>query len=421
MNKATALLLVLALLVTLFEAATLQVKAEPKTIVVVGDWMRIQGAISSAIAGDTVFVKKGTYAESTIVIDKAITLLGEDANTTVISNTDNPPWDGSFPPPPDTVAINITANNVRISGFTITGAIVSIAGGGDGTQIIGNIIENNVNLAGNNQTIADNKVTASFRITGSYNNISANINTGDHEGMQIRGSFNLVYGNVLTEGFAAGGIFVYGNKNIIAKNNITNCHVGISIENGSNNSVYSNRIVSIGGGLGVYGGFNNLFYSNLVSDKYVGVIIGAGRKDPATGQPLSGNSTVYHNNFVNNTYPVKTDYEIFSLDYWDNGSEGNYWSDYGGNDTNHDGIGDNPYIIDENRRDNFPLMLPFDIENNRVVIPPVEPANSGAGSGTNLIVASAAGALVIAVVAVVAGWVYLKKRKPPNAGVVKNP
>jgi hypothetical protein len=41
---------------------------------------------------------------------------------------------------------------------------------------------------------------------------------------------------------------------------------------------------------------------------------------------------------------------------WDSHLEGNYWSDYTGADSDGDGIGDIPYVIDENNRDHFPLM-----------------------------------------------------------------
>jgi len=59
-----------------------------------------------------------------------------------------------------------------------------------------------------------------------------------------------------------------------------------------------------------------------------------------------------------------------STNIWDDGypSGGNYWSDYNGTDlfsgpyqniTGSDGIGDTPYVIDENNRDRYPLMKPW--------------------------------------------------------------
>jgi hypothetical protein len=40
-------------------------------------------------------------------------------------------------------------------------------------------------------------------------------------------------------------------------------------------------------------------------------------------------------------------------------SGGNYWSDYNGTDSDGDGMGDTPYIIDENNQDSYPLMAPI--------------------------------------------------------------
>jgi hypothetical protein len=62
---------------------------------------------------------------------------------------------------------------------------------------------------------------------------------------------------------------------------------------------------------------------------------------------------IYHNNFFKNVNHVETD---DSIDVWDDGEEGNYWDNYTGLDSDEDGVGDTPYIIDENNLDNYPLV-----------------------------------------------------------------
>ena len=71
------------------------------------NYTSIQDAINDASDGDTIFVYNGTYREN-VVIDKSITLLGEDKNATIIDGgrKDN--------------VVNITAPSVIISNFTIT-------------------------------------------------------------------------------------------------------------------------------------------------------------------------------------------------------------------------------------------------------------------------------------------------------------
>jgi len=68
----------------------------------------------------------------------------------------------------------------------------------------------------------------------------------------------------------------------------------------------------------------------------------------------------YSNSFIDNDQNV----QITSTNYtevWDNGTVGNYWSNYNGTDSNGDGIGDTPYVIDENNQDIYPLMNPVDV------------------------------------------------------------
>jgi len=47
--------------------------------------------------------------------------------------------------------------------------------------------------------------------------------------------------------------------------------------------------------------------------------------------------------------------------FWDDGypSGGNYWSNYTGVDSDHDGIGDSSHILDADNQDNYPLMGMF--------------------------------------------------------------
>jgi parallel beta-helix repeat protein len=83
------------------------VKAEPRTIVVPTDYSTIQGAINASIDGDTVFVRKGLYNE-TLVIEKSISLIGEDRNYTIIDARKA-----------NTQVIAIRGNNITVANFTL--------------------------------------------------------------------------------------------------------------------------------------------------------------------------------------------------------------------------------------------------------------------------------------------------------------
>ena len=61
------------------------------------------------------------------------------------------------------------------------------------------------------------------------------------------------------------------------------------------------------------------------------------------------------------------DWIALSVNIWDNGFEGNYWDNYNGTDGDGNGIGDTPYIINENNQDNYPLVNVIP-ENNRITL-----------------------------------------------------
>jgi parallel beta-helix repeat protein len=119
-----------------------------------------------------------------------------------------------------------------------------------------------------------------------------------------------------------GILLVYTTDSLITQNNITENIHGIYLCDSSDNTA-SNNNISRNAANGIY-----LYYSE--------------------------NNSFFHNNFIDNTkhvYTVGT-----SSNNWDNGTEGNYWSNYNGTDGNGDGIGDTPHIIDENNQDNYPLV-----------------------------------------------------------------
>jgi nitrous oxidase accessory protein NosD len=363
-NKAEALLLVLVLTFSFCLLVPAHVKAAARTIVVPDDYPTIQAAINSANSEDTVFVKKGTYelAEGQLlVIDKSISLCGEDADdTTIIVHPSlvQQNLNDEFPEYGYENPIEVQASNVTISGFTITS---------DGGSIV---------TTTNMLQLINNKINAKVNVYGCYENI---VNNSVAEGVVCYGSFNNIEKNQIS-GY---GLFIgsSSSSNTIHKNIIVNC-LGISIIDYSASSVTGNRI-----------------FSNTVKNCTIGLEISL--------KGSSSNNTAYHNNFINAGAVIARAPWSF-----DNGKEGNFWSDYTGNDTNNDGIGDTPYSINQVQQDNYPLMFPFDVENDSVVVPTVEPANSDSACGTTFstLPIIAVSVVVVAVVAV-AAVIYLKKRK----------
>ena len=159
------------------------------------------------------------------------------------------------------------------------------------------------------------------------------------------------------------------SNNSIYHNDIAHTVEGIALLTSSNNSIFGNNISNLmEGGIGLWeDSSNNIICGNNLTNNRVGIAIGNSLNNVISGNNIINNSFgiellsslngfVYHNNFINNTQQV---YCLESTNAWDDGGEGNHWSDYEGVDYTGDGIGDSPYVIDENNQDNHPLMSPW--------------------------------------------------------------
>ena len=338
------------MLVALFLASLVivphtEVKAQTRTIIVPDDFPTIQAAVNNASARDTVLVKAGTYYE-TLIISKSISLIGAGQEATFINankTTNN--------------IIDINASAVTIQGFTIC------------------------NNNGYQQSVPQ------------PNGIRVEYRSND---------INIVNNTITAIQYGCGISFYYDSESNIIGNNIT-APGGIFIESGSDNNL-TNNIVTNGGCQLTTTSTNNIIIGNyfgndtynygleLNNDCSNNLVVGNTFAYNAYGlalEPPSSNR-FYHNNFIQNTFQAllfgrKADWAGL-INLWDNGTEGNYWSDYSGN-------GNQPYPIianwDQNvvYYDNYPLISPFNASSstsNTTPTPSPTPTPASPPSGTVL-------------------------------------
>ena len=157
---------------------------------------------------------------------------------------------------------------------------------------------------------------------------------------------------------------------IISGNTIKNNERGIQLRGKSKSfTISGNYITSNDYGIALAGTSDNIITGNTIKGNDIGIQIGT----PAYSY---GVNKIYNNILINNGKQIE-EYTGAPPDprfknVWDNGTIGNYWSDYNGTDNNGNGIGDTPYIIDEDNQDIYPLIEPAIIpEFPSWIIPPL--------------------------------------------------
>jgi len=257
----------------------------------------------------------------------------------------------------------------------------------DGISIVGNVIFNNdyaIFLQNSraaelsNNTLLNNnyslyvtgrslyeythEINASNTINGkpvlyvmSKDNIT--IDSANNSGfIGVINSNNITVRNLAISNSYQGILLAYTDYSNIENVTLTDNHHGVYLDNSDDNSINNNFIDNSTFGISLQESDGNHIFANEIrnsSSIYLTSIYNTSiRLDSSSG------NLVYHNNLINNSGP--TGYDNDGSNLWDNGSEGNYWSDYTGPDSNSDGIGDTPYgISGSSVSDRYPLMAPY--------------------------------------------------------------
>lgn len=206
---------------------------------------------------------------------------------------------------------------------------------------------------------------------------------------------------------------------------------GVAVTHTSNSKIINNTFTDLWEGIVIYECSDTTVSGNHIVNNEVGIAINPDGdscninitrnhfENNEMGISLSGlDIDIHHNNFVNNTQHV---YDLLwhplnfanAVTYvWDDGEQGNFWSDYNATDADGDGLGDTPYVINQrgNNIDRYPLMEPIARagEPESTLFPSSEPTPEAAPFPNTLV--AAASVAIVAIVGV-GLMVYFKKRK----------
>lgn len=324
----------------------------------------IKEAISKAKKHDTILIKKGTYKEYNIIIDKPLTLLGEDY----------PIIDGEN----KGEIISIHADSVTVDGLHIINVGTSYTSDYAAIRVVKrrDFVIQNLKLErlffGIYLEKAKHGKVLNNQILG---DAVEEYNSGN--GIQLWYCKNIeIDGNTVTN--VRDGIYLEFSDFCIVTNNVSKDNVRYGLHfMFSNDDLYkNNRFESNGAGVAVMFSKRIKMYGNIFKDNWgsasYGVLLKEINDSEIIGNTFEGNTIginiegsnrmIYKNNdFKGNGWAIKFRgacyansfshnnflYNSFDLAYNsklnDNKFDHNYWSSYAGYDLDKDGEGDVPY------------------------------------------------------------------------------
>jgi parallel beta-helix repeat protein len=240
-------------------------------------------------------------------------------------------------------------------------AAINNASSGDTIIVPSGTYRESLNINKSLSIFGENRTTTIIDGDGADYVISISSNNVTIEGLTITKSIL---------GVSGGGILVSRNTGVvISDTEITNTYTGLTLDLSSNCAFSDDVIANNTNAIMISGSSTNVFSNNAVSGNSLGVIFGGYLYDNLfSGNTFSGNvvdvflsaastrNFFYHNNFLD-VNPIQIN--GVSANIWSRDGEGNYWASYNFAGPSTSGIGDEPYYIDENNQDNYPLVGVF--------------------------------------------------------------
>lgn len=323
----------------------------------------LKKALELADNGDTIIVKKGYYLSLNTLVNKEVTILGENY----------PVLDAGL----QEEVITILASNVKFDGFVIsnskTGAMRDFAG--IRLHKVENVIISNNKLKNNFFGIY---LSDSKNIKVLHNNIEGNrsqLNSGN--GIHLWKSNNIVIKNNFITGHRDGIYFEFVKKSVIEQNySVENFRYGLHFMFSDDDLYHKNTFKNNGSGVSVMYSkrirmLNNLFIENWGSSIYGLLLKDISSSEIKNNRFIRNTTGIYMegcesinvigNSFINNGWAIRVlancvdgsftnnNFKANSFDVTTNGSlnlirfVNNYWDKYEGYDLNKDGAGDIPY------------------------------------------------------------------------------
>lgn len=324
----------------------------------------INEAIALAKDHDTILIKKGTYKEYDILIDKPLSILGEG----------HPVIDGNL----KGEIITIIADNVTLDGLSIINVGISY------TEDFAAVRVKKAKNFSIQNLVLENLFFGIYIEKSHYGKVIHNKIIGDAveehnsgNGIHLWYSSHIEIEHNYVQ-HVRDGIYLEFSDDSFIRNNVSsnNLRYGLHFMFSNNDEYQDNTFESNGAGVAVMFSKNIKMLSNTFKENWGSAsyglllkeindaeIIGNTFEENTIGINIEGsNRIVYkHNNFINNGWAVKVRgacytnsftannflYNSFDISYNsrenDNVFDGNFWSSYSGYDLDNNGIGDVPY------------------------------------------------------------------------------